>query len=285
MAPGIYDATFELPGFAPTRQEGIRIVPFFVATVNVTMTVGGVEETITVTGESPAVDVKSNVITTEVDRDILDHVPSGRDIWVIAEQVPGVVQNRYNIGGTESAQQSASYLHGAYRQVRYAFDGLINNWPGSDGASVMFYYDYDSFEEVQVVTSGAPAEVSIGGMYLNLVSKSGGNNFHGSTTFLYTPGAWQGDNLSPEHEALGLQASNRVEHMLNFVPTLGGPIIKEKMWFFGSYTRYDVNTEVPGYTRPDGSPELDVNHQTNTMAKVTTQINPTNKLMGMFYFN
>ena len=286
LPTGTYDVTFELSGFATTRQEQIAVEAFFVATVNVIMTVATVEEVITVTGESPTVDVKSSVLSTTVDRDMLDQVPSGKDIWVIAEQVPGVVQNKYNIGGTESAQQSRSYIHGASGQQEFAFDGLTNNWPGSNGAFVMVYFDYESFAEVQVVTSAAPAELGTSGLYMNMVTKSGGNDLHGGVTFSIEPGQWQGNNVDDELRAQGLETGgNKVDRIYNFAPTLGGPIVRNKMWFFGSYLRYDVNTQLPGFTRPDGSPEVDVNHQTNIMAKLTTQINDNNKLMGMYYFN
>ncbi len=286
LATGNYDVTFELSGFATTRHEQIAVEAFFVATVNVIMTVATVEEVITVTGESPTVDVKSSVLSTTVDRDLLDQVPSGKDIWVIAEQVPGVVQNKYNIGGTESAQQSKSFIHGASGQQEFAFDGLTNNWPGSNGAYVMVYFDYESFAEVQVVTSAAPAELGTSGLYMNMVTKSGGNDVHGGMTFSIEPGQWQGSNVDDALRAKGLTSGgNRIDRIYNFAPNVGGPIIKNKMWFFGSYLRYDVNTQVPGFTLADGSPEVDVNHQTNIMAKVTTQITDNNKLMGMYYFN
>ncbi|MFB0519731.1 MAG: carboxypeptidase regulatory-like domain-containing protein, partial [Acidobacteriota bacterium] len=263
LPPGSYDVKFELEGFGPSEQRGIKISAYFVARVNVVMTMAALEEVITVTGEAPAVDVSSNVISTSVDRDLLDHIPSGRDIWVIAEQVPGVVQDRYNIGGTESAQQSAGFLHGSQAQQEFSFDGLSNNWPGGHGGYVMVYFDYDSFEEVQALTSAAPAEIGTGGLYMNMITKSGGNDFHGTTTFLYEPGSWQGNNVTQEMEDIGITTANPVEHIFNFSPTLGGPIIKNKMWFFGSYLRYDINTQILGMLRPDGTPEVDVNHQTN----------------------
>lgn len=285
LLPGTYDVKFELAGFATTTRTGIRVESSFVATVNVVMGVGSLEEVVTVSGGSPVVDTTSNVISTRLDRNLLDHIPSGRDIWVVAEQVPGVVQDRYNIGGTESAQQSSGTIHGASGQQEFQFDGLTNNWPGGTGGFVMVYFDYDSFEEVQVVTNSAPAEVGTAGLFMNMVTKSGGNEFHGTVTFLYEPGAWQSNNVSSELRALGLNKANPVERIFNFAPALGGPIIRNKAWFFGSYLRYDIDTQVLGVTRPDGSPALDVNHQTNALGKITTQLTPNNRLMGMYYFN
>jgi hypothetical protein len=285
LLPGSYDIKFEIAGFTSTTRADIRVQSAFVATVNVVMGVGGVQEAVVVSGASPIVDITSNVVSTRIDRDHLDHIPSGRDIWVVAEQVPGVVQDRYNIGGTESAQQSSGTIHGASGQQEFQFDGLTNNWPGGTGGAVMVYFDYDSFEEVQVVTNAAPAEVGTAGLYINMVTKSGGNDLHGSATFLYEPGEWQSNNVSSELKAQGLQKANPVEHIYNIAPTLGGPIVRNRAWFFGSFLRYDINTQVLGVTRPDGSPALDVNHQTNTLGKVTAEVTRNHRVMGMYYFN
>jgi hypothetical protein len=249
LLPGSYDVKFELAGFTSTTRAAIRVESAFVATVNVVMGVGGVQEAVVVSGASPIVDITSNVVSTRIDRDHLDHIPSGRDIWVVAEQVPGVVQDRYNIGGTESAQQSSGAIHGASGQQEFQFDGLTNNWPGGTGGAVMVYFDYDSFEEVQVVTNGAPAEVGTAGLYMNMVTKSGGNELHGSATLLYEPGEWQSNNVSSELRELGLEKANPVEHIYNIAPTLGGPIVRNRAWFFGSFLRYDINT-VPDAPQP-----------------------------------
>ena len=285
LPPGTYDVKFELEGFRPIEQKGIRVGAYFVARVDVVMTIAVLEEVLTVTGESPAVDTTSNVIGTSFDKNLLEHIPSGRDIWVVAEQVPGVVLDRYNIGGTESAQQSTGFVHGAYQQQDYSINGLSLNWPGGSGYATSFYFDHDSFEEVQIQTNAAPAEIGVGGLYMNMITKSGGNDFHGAATFLYEPGKLQGNNVTPELEDLGIETANPIDLIYDINANMGGPVMKNKMWFFTSYRRYVINTQMLGLRRPDGSPEVDVNHQTNVLGKVTTQLNPNNKLMAQYYFN
>jgi len=285
MPPGTYDLKFELEGFTPLENKGIRIGAYFVAKVDVVLSIAGLEEVLTVTGEAPAVDTTSNVISTSFDRDLLDNIPSGRDIWVVAEQVPGVAMDRYNIGGTESAQQSSGFVHGSSGQQDYSINGLSLNWPGGSGYATSFYFDHDSFEEVQIQTSAAPAEISVGGLYMNMITKSGGNDLHGAMTFLYEPGQLQGNNVTSELKAQGIETANPIDLIYDFNANAGGPIIKNKMWFFTSYRRYVINTQMMGLTRPDGTPEVDVNHQTNVLGKVTTQLTPKNKLMAQYYFN
>ena len=285
LPPGSYDVKFELEGFRPIENKEIKISAYFVAKVDVVMSIAVLEEVLTVTGEAPAVDTTSNVSSTSFDKNLLEHIPSGRDLWVVAEQVPGVVMDRYNIGGTESAQQSSGFVHGSQSQQDYSINGLSLNWPGGPGSATSFYFDHDSFEEVQIQTSAAPAEIGVGGLYMNMITKSGGNEFHGAATFLYEPGKLQGNNVTDELRDQGIETANPIELIADFNANMGGPIIKNKMWFFTSYRRYIINTQMLGLTRPDGSPEVDINHQTNVLGKVTTQLNPNNKLMAQYYFN
>lgn len=286
LPPGTYDLKFELSGFQIISREGIRITANFVAKVDITMSMQALAETLTVSGEAPAVDARSNLIATSLDKGLLDNIPTGRDIWVLTEQVAGTVPDRYNIGGTESAQQTTLSLHGTTGggQQDYSINGLSMNWPGATGQYTMFYFDYDSFEEVQIETAGAPAEISVGGLYMNMITKSGGDQFHGGTTFMWNPGALQGNNVSDEMKAEGIETANPIDQIYDVQPYLGGPI-RQNMWFFGSYRWYVINTQILGLKRPDGSPEVDVNHQSNALGKVTAQLNPANKVMVQYYFN
>ncbi len=285
LPPGTYDLRFELQGFKIAERKGIKITANFIATVDAVLLPEALEEEVTVVAEAPVVDIKSNVIATNFDKNLLERIPSGRDIWTVVEQVPGTIPDRYNIGGTESAQQSSLSVHGASGQQQFSVNGLTLNWPGSNGAWTSFYFDHDSFEEVQVQTSGAPAEVGVGGVYMNLVTKSGGNKLHGAMTLLYEPGWLQGNNVTPELRAEGIETANPVDIIFDFNTNLGGPIKRDKIWFFTSYRYYVINTQILGMRRPDGSPEVDVNHQSNFLAKLTNQINPSNKLMIQYLFN
>jgi hypothetical protein len=284
LPPGSYDVRFELAGFGTVAREGIRITSNFVARVDVSLAVQALAEVVNVSGEAPAVDSRSTLIATSLDKGLLDHIPTGRDIWVLTEEVAGTVPDRYNVGGTESAQQTTLSVHGASGQQDYSINGLSMNWPGGAGQYTMFYFDYDSFEEVQIQTAGAPAEVSVGGLYMNMITKSGGSVFSGGTTFMYQPGKLQGNNVTSDLKAQGINKANPIDLIADFQPYLGGPLSKNA-WFFGSYRMYVVDTQLLGLKRPDGSPEVDVNHQSNALGKVTYQVSPSNKLMAQYYFN
>jgi hypothetical protein len=281
LPPGSYDLKFELSGFRTIDRPGIRITANFVAKVDISLGLQNVAETVNVTGEAPVVDSKSTLISTSLDKGLLDNIPTGRDIWVLTEEVAGAVPDRYNVGGTESAQQTSFAIHGATAQQDYSVNGLSMNWPGGAGNYTMFYFDYDSFDEVQVETAGAPAEVSVGGLYMNMITKSGGADFHGGMTFMWEPGKLQGNNVTDALRAQGITTANPIDRIMDIQPTLGGPISKN-VWFFTSYRMYIIDTQILGL--PAGQ-NVDINHQSNVLGKVTTQVTPNNKLMVQYYFN
>jgi len=165
LPPGAYHLKFELQGFRSMERDDIRVNASFVATVNAKLEVGNVSETITVTGESPTIDTKSNVQQTVLTQDILEGVPSGRDPWSVGKLVAGLAVSTYDVGGTQSYQQSSFSAHGSSTaDVSFNIDGATVNWPGGGGGSTMLYYDQGMFEEINYMTSAIPAEVMAGGV-------------------------------------------------------------------------------------------------------------------------
>ena len=181
LVPGNYDVKFELQGFRNVERPDVRISAAFVATINAKMEVGSLSETITVTGESPTVDVRSNVQQTVMNQEILEGIPTGRDPWSLAKLIPGVQVATYDVGGTQSMQQSSMSAHGSStNDVSYNIDGATVNWPGGGGGATMIYYDQGMFEEVNYMTSAIPAEMLAGGVCINMVTKDGGNQWKGN---------------------------------------------------------------------------------------------------------
>lgn len=286
LRPGTYTVTFSMPGFADVTRQGIIVNVAVTTTVNIAMTLASVTESITVTGESPMVDTKSTIKATNFDEQLLENIPQAREIWSTVEQVPGATMSKFNVGGSESAQQSGMQIHGSVPgQQEYAIEGLKLNWPGGNGGATAFYFDHDSFAEINIMTNGANAEVGTSGVYMNMVTKSGGNDLSGGASIFWEDDSFQGDNVTDELRAQGVTKGNPLNFIYDFNAHLGGPIIRDKMWFFGSYRRYDINKQVLGITRPDGSPAPDVNHQSNAIGKVTAQIDEKNTVMGNFNFN
>ncbi len=285
LPPGLYALTLELAGFQMVEQQDIRVSVAISATVDMTLQLAGVTEAITVRASAPVVDVKNSITLTSFDRDLLENVPQANEIWSTVEASPGTTLGRYNVGGAESAQQTRMQVHGSTSgQTEYANSGLKLNWPGSDGGFVAMYFNHDSLEEVNLLTNGAPAEVATGGVYMNMVTRSGGNEFSGTTQALGTHESLQGDNVSDELKAQGV-TGEPLNYLYYFSTNVGGPILRDKMWFFGSYLRYDIDRDVIGQPRPDGSPGKDINHQSNVTGKVTTQLNDENKLMVEYNWN
>src|SRR3954454_8304635 len=189
LPPGTYQVKFELQGFRAIDRADIAVSASFVATVNAKLEVGSVTETITVTGESPTVDTRSNLQQTVMNQEILEGVPSGRDPWSIAKIIPGVQVSTYDVGGTQSIQQSSLSAHGSStNDVSYNIDGAIVNWPGNGGGATMLYYDQGMFEVVNYMTSAIPAEVMAGGVSINMVTKDAGNKWRGDTRYNFSSG-------------------------------------------------------------------------------------------------
>src|SRR5262245_20445491 len=243
LPPGSYVVRFQLQGFAPIDRSDIPVRVAVVTTVDQTMKVATVSETITVLGESPAVDTKSTSKGTNFDSDLLEHIPQAREIWSTVEQAPGATMSKFNVGGAESAQQSGMQVHGsAPGQQEYAINGLKLNWPGGNGGATAFYFDYESFGEVNIMTNGAPAEVATGGVYMNIVTRTGGNGLSGGASAYWEDDSFQWDNVPDELLAIGVTNGQPINFIYDVNANVGGPIKKNRVWFFSSYRRFDINT-------------------------------------------
>src|SRR5882672_12534248 len=196
LPPGSYRVKFELQGFRSVERSEIIVNAAFVASLNAKLEVGNVSETITVSGESPTVDTKSNLQQTVLTQDILEGVPTGRDPWSVAKLVAGLAVSTYDVGGTQSYQQSSFSAHGSSTSdVSFNIDGATVNWPGGGGGSTMLYYDQGMFEEMNYMTSAIPAEVMAGGVSINMVTKDAGNKWRGDGRYSYSTGCLNpGDN-------------------------------------------------------------------------------------------
>jgi hypothetical protein len=282
LAPGVYTVTFQLSGFNTLVMEEIDVRVAFVSSVNARMQVAGVEETVTVTGESPVVDVKSSVVATNIDKELFDNVPSGNNPFTMASFVPGMVTGRLDVGGNEGAQQYNLEIFGSDpNQKTFSVDGLKVNWPGGAGGATMQYYDFAMYEEYNFQTSSQSAEVDVPGVYMNMVTKSGGNQFASDNTFYFENDSLQATNIDEELEALGIQQGNPIDIGYDWNSTLGGPIVQDKAWFFGSIRWWVLDQFQTGARNPDGSQAIDDNRIRNFMGKVTYQLTTNDKISFM----
>ncbi len=284
LPPGAYTVKVELQGFKTVTRDDIRVDASFVATVNARMEVGSLNESVTVTGESPTIDTKSNLQQTVMNQEILEGVPSGRDPWSVAKIIPGVAISTYDVGGTQSFQQSSLSSHGSNtNDVSYNIDGATVNWPGGGGGATMLYYDQGMFEEVNYMTSAIPAETLAGGVAINMVTKDGGNKWRGNVKYYYSSQNLQSDNT----HAAGLPANfpgNPVKNLYDFNIAGGGGIVQDKFWVNGSIRRWVVNKFVAA-KNPDGSQALDDNTLKNYSGKATYAISPNQKATFSYNWN
>jgi hypothetical protein len=286
LPPGTYAITYELTGFAPLRREAIVVQVARTTRLDVDLSVGNLEETVTVSGESPVVDVSGTVTQTNISKDLYEAIPTGRNPWVMAGLVPGVVTGRLDVGGTEGAQQYNIEAFGsANSQKSFSIDGLKVNWAGGDGGATMMYYGFEMYDEYNMQTASGTAESDVSGVYMNMVTKSGGNRYASDHNFYFMNEAMQGTNLDDDLRArLGLQpgqqtgaAGNPIDISYDWSSTLGGPIRQDKAWFFGAIRWWRLDQFQIGALNADGTQAIDDNRIRNFMGKATWQVRPNAK--------
>ena len=234
LRPGVYAITFTLPGFQTFKRDGLELPANFTSTVNADLKVGALEESVTVSGQSPVVDVNSNAKSQVLPRDVLDAVPSARTIQSLGQLIVGVALSSPDVGGSRAMQQTYFAVHGVGASgTMVTVDGLITNGTMGDGA-VQAYHNEAMIQEAVYQTAGGSAETITGGLNMNLVPKDGGNRFSGGARYAKSPQGWQGDNLTDNLLALGVTGVDRIANFYEYNIEQGGPIAKDKLWFYGA---------------------------------------------------
>jgi hypothetical protein len=297
LRPGVYVVTFSLPGFSSFKRDGIELPTAFTATINADMKVGALEETVTVSGASPIVDVQSTVHTQVLSRDTLDALPTGRTIQGLGQMVVGIALSIPDVGGSRAMQQTYMSTHGMDATNNTVLvDGMMVNGLQSDGA-VQSYFNDAMNQEVSYQTSGIGAETSAGGVRLNMIPKEGGNKFSGSFFSSWRDGRWQSDNFTQDLKDRGLPNASLIDRIYDFNFALGGPIKKDRLWFFSTLRQWSVNAPIAGTfvsdgtsngfnncLRAAGSCEQGVDDQKikSGLVRLTWQVSPRNKFSAYF---
>jgi Carboxypeptidase regulatory-like domain len=252
LRPGAYKVTFTLPGFRTIVREGIELTAGFTATVSPQMAVGAVEETITVAGAAPVVDVQSVTTQTVMTRDVLDAVPTGRNIQAVGILIPGTglqvgggAAYSVDVGGSGGMQQSPLAFHGNTNSVQQV-DGIrYNNMEGAGQYSGMYWND-GMIQEIQYTTSGDSADTQAGGVRINMIPKEGGNTYRGTVFGNFTFDKWHSNNLDQRLIDRGLQSVGKIQEIWDFNPSIGGPLVRDRLWFHYTMRNWGVNRTVPG---------------------------------------
>jgi len=294
LRPGVYTVTFSLTGFGSVKRDGLELPSNFTMSVNADLRVGSLQETVIVTGESPVVDVQTNTRAAVLSRDILDTVPNAHTLQSVGQLVVGVTLTAPDVGGSQAMQQTYFSVHGAgAAQTAVLMDGMIINGLQGDGAIQSYLNDAGS-QEMVYQTGGGAADSTSGGVRINLVPREGGNTLRGSFFGGLErsdgfPG--QSDNLSDSLRAAGVRTLDKIGLYHDLDVTMGGPIAKDKLWFFASGRAFTVNKPVSNtFHVPAGqtyancvngvvSCEQGIDDQTinSVLARVTWQVSPRNK--------
>lgn len=253
LRPGTYSLTFTLPGFNTITRAGIELQSNFTATISVELSVGTLQESVTVSGASPVVDVQSNVRQQVLTREVLDAVPTAKTIQGLGQLVLGVTLNSPDVGGSRAMQQTYFTIRGTGgAQSVVTVDGLMTNGLMGDGA-VQAYHNEAMSQEMVYQTAGGSAETMTGGITMNLVPKDGGNQFRGGVKWARSPESWQGNNLTDGLIAKGVTGVDRIAHFEELNIEQGGPIVRNKLWFFGAFRRAYYDKPIANTFQTDGS--------------------------------
>ncbi len=277
LAPGTYKLAFDLASFQSLTREGLVVSVGRTITIDVTMEVAGVAEAVTVVGATPEVDLTSTKVATTLDQGLLQEVPTSRDVWSILQtQAPAVVLDREDVGGSEGGLQAVFSVRGTtWHQNTYSMNGVNVTDPAATGATD-FYFDYDSFEEIEISTGSHSAEVATPGVYLNLVAKSGTDTFRGGAAYYYENSSLVSDNIDQELTDAGVSRGSSINLFSDFTAQLGGPIIKDKLRFYTNWRDWRIHRNVVN---------VEISENTDLfsgLGNVTWQVNPRNQITGLY---
>ena len=284
LSIGTYEVDFELSGFQGVRREGVRLTVGFTARVDISLGVGALEEQITVTAVSPLVDVSSTTATTQFTREQLEVLPTSRNgLLSLMAQAPGV-RGTLETGGAVTFSPPGTRVFGQGAEPWYVIEGVFTTSLQTEGAMGQ-YWDYNAIEEAAVQTLGTNAEVGSRGVSINAVIKTGGNNFSGSVFGARMGDALQSSNIDDDLAAQGITEGGELRERYDVSAELGGRILRDKLWFYGT-GRYRFNqTEVLDAVKTDGSPATADQGQRFLTTKLSYQINPTNRVVGFYQYS
>ncbi len=312
LRPGTYSVKFELPGFSIVMREGVQLTSDFTATINADLKVGTLEETLTVTGESPIVDTSNITQRVVMTQEVRDALPTGRNIQAVGIMIPGTTLAQggggalsRDVGGSGNLQQSPLQYRGSGDTVQ-TIEGLRLNNLCAQGAYSGVYWNDGSFEEFSYVTGADSAEVGQGGMRVNMVPRDGGNSFRGSAVFNYAGDSFGSDNcgsagigqpctranlsgsrtFNPNNTLTNVDV---IQKIWDVNPSVGGPIIRNKIWFNYTFRHwgsektkadayFDRNPSQFVYDPDFTKPGIDDGHIVSNAGRISWQLSGKDKI-------
>jgi hypothetical protein len=287
---GTYTATYELNGFQTSRREGIRLTVGFTARLDVALGVGALQETVTVSGSAPLVDVASTTTTTQLTRETLELLPTSRNSFnAMMIQTPSARTSvRLDVGGSGFNDSPRFHTMGQLGESWQGVEDIIMQGPASNPSGS--YVDYSTLEEATVQVMGHSAATPTRGLAINGVIKSGGNDFHGQGFYSRTSGNLKSDNITPELLQQGISEGDKLRLRDDFSGEIGGRLVRDKLWFFAASRQRRQHDDILGCFLPvdDGNPDgalstdpcVGTERTRFVTAKVTLQLNQSDKIVG-----
>jgi Carboxypeptidase regulatory-like domain len=292
LRPGTYSVTVTLPGFATIKRDGIEVIGSATLTIPIEMKVGELQETVTVTGASPVVDVQNTRRETVIGADAIQALPATRAYGSLLNAMPGVTVDNNGLAATPTMTFFSAH-GGRTNEGRMLINGMTVAAAFNGGGVSSLTYDTSNIDEAVMLVSGGLGENETGGPTMNLVPKSGGNKFSGQA-FFNTAGDWsRGDNIDDTLRSQGITKGPGIKRSYDASGSFGGPIMRDRLWFFGSYRSYETTTGVSGigvnkyagdpshwdYLRDDSVEPRLVQGRNIWSARATAQVTPRNRIM------
>ena len=274
---GEYELTFELSGFQAFKRPGIILGLGKILTVDGQMQVASLQESVTVTGASPVVDMQSTKVGTDFTTDKLVGVPTATDVWAVLGQASGVRMNGFDVGGSHKSQQTGYESFGIRNQNRVLNDG-VDTTEGTGGAG--FYADFFANEEVAVAAAGGDVEMNAPGSAVVNTIKSGGNKFKMLNNLTYQQESFVGENQTGDEEktAKGYTGQPNIKFWEGHTD-IGGPIKIDKLWFFAAYNHFKIDKQISGVPRNIAT---DLGVFDNYVTKETWKVSQKDTVVGYF---
>jgi len=276
VRPGAYTMTFTMSGFSTVKQQ-VEVPANVTVPVDADMKVGSVGETVEVQAQVATVDVENVAHPETLSRSDMDSLPTARNMQSIGSYVPSVHLNQPDVGGSQQIEQTYLSAHGqpATRDI-YLLDGMRVNTMQNDGL-IQIYVDNALIQEATYQTANVTAEVGGGGVYTNLIPKDGGNEYHGQLFLGYVPAQFVGSNITSALIARNISGQSAVNRLEDFDGTLGGPIIKDKLWFLLGGRKQLSFIQAAGSFYLNGAPGIERSYIYTGEGRLTYQLNSKNK--------
>src|SRR5262249_16162305 len=216
------------------------------AEIDTKLEISTVVETVTVSGASPVVDTRSTSLAASFSKEALETIPTARDPWVVLQQTPGMVMSGQNVGGNLSGQQTSFSAMGSSNNQQWTMDGAVVSDIASSNSSPT-YYDFDSFEEINVTKGGSDASQQGAGIQVNFITKSGGNTVRGTGRILDTNQKFEASNITAAQRDRGATGGSPIQDNKEFGFEMGGPIVKNRFWYWGAVARNTINGGVVNF--------------------------------------